>query len=261
MTIGTAYTREVSPRLAQCELTHLATIPIDIARAVQQHEAYENALAEAGFAIRRLPALPDHPDGVFVEDTALLLGDQAIVTRPGADSRAGEAASTAEALAPAFEIHRLTRGMLDGGDVLRIGRILYVGRGGRTSDEGIGALAEAVAALGYEVVAVEARGCLHLKTAATFAGPDAAGIPVLVHHPAWVSPAPFRDVEPLAINPVEPNGANVLRAGTRLFVSSQAPRTADLLAARGFDVALLDVSELHKAESGLTCSSLLAERA
>ena len=254
-----AYTRALSPRLAECELTHLEAVPIDLARAGAQHEAYERALAGAGFAIVRLPPLPGHPDGVFVEDTALILGGHAIITRPGAASRAGETASTAAALASDLTLHSLARGTLDGGDVLRIGDTLYVGRSGRTSDAGIAALAEVAGPLGYAVVAVEAKGCLHLKTAATFAGHDAAGAPVLVFHPAWISPAQFREVEPLAIHPDEPNGANVLRAGGRLFVSSEAPRTAEMLAARGFDVALLDVSELHKAESGLTCCSLLAE--
>lgn len=255
---GTAYTRALSPRLAECELTHLAAAPIDLARAEAQHAAYEGALARAGLAIVRLPALPDHPDGVFVEDTALLLGRHAVITRPGAESRTKETDSTAEALTPDFTVHRLPRGTLDGGDVLRIGDTLYVGRSGRTSDEGIAALAEVVAPLGYEVVEVKATGCLHLKSAATFAGRDAAGTPVLVHHPDWVSAASFRDVDLAAIHPGEPNGANVLRAGGRLLVSSEAPRTAEMLATRGLDVALLDVSELHKAESGLTCMSLIA---
>ena len=218
--IGNAYTRALSPRLAECELTHREREPIDIARAEVQHASYERALAEAGFEVSRLPALPEAPDGVFVEDTALILGRHAIITRPGAASRADEAGSTAAALAGEFTVHRLARGTLDGGDVLRIGETLYVRRGGRTSDEGVAALAEAAGLLGYGVVAVEARGCLHLKTAATFAGPDGAGTPVLLHHPDWVSPEAFADVEPVAVT--EPNGANVLRAGGRLLVSSEA---------------------------------------
>lgn len=200
--------------------------------------------------------MPDAPDSVFVEDTALVLGRHVVITRPGAASRANEAQSTAEALADAFLVHRLSRGTLDGGDVLRIGETLYVGRGGRSSDEGIAALREAAAPLGYRVVPVEASDCLHLKTAATFAGADAAGNPVLVYHPDWVSPELFAGAEPVAV--AEPAGANVLRAGGRLIVSSQAPRTADMLARRGFDVVPLDVAELHKAEAGLTCCSLLA---
>jgi len=256
MSIGTAYIRALSRRLAECELSHLGREPIDIARAETQHASYEAALADAGFEIRHLPALPEAPDGVFVEDTALILGGHAIVTRPGAASRAGEAASTAKGLAGDFEVHRLAAGTLDGGDVLRIGRTLYVGRSARTSDEGIAALAGAARPLGFAVVPVETRGCLHLKTAATFAGPDSAGNPVLVYHPDWVSPELFADVELVAV--AEPNGANVLRAGGRLFVSSEAPRAAEMLAGRGFDVVPLDVSELHKAEAGLTCCSLLA---
>lgn len=256
--IGTAYTRALSPRLAECELSHIDRAPIDLGRAEAQHEAYEAALSAAGFAIRRLPALPDAPDSVFVEDTALILGRHAVITRPGAASRADEAESTAEALSGDFTVHRLSGGTLDGGDVLRIGETLYVGRGGRTSAEGIAALADLAGPLGFATVPVEAGFCLHLKTAATFAGADAAGNPVLLYCPEWVSPECFAGVEPVAA--LEPAGGNVLRAGDRLLVSSEAPRTADMLAGRGFDVALLDVSELHKAEAGLTCCSLLAPR-
>jgi dimethylargininase len=254
--MAVAYTRAVSPRLAEGELTHLPAQPIDLARAEAQHAAYERALAEAGFEVKRLPALPDAPDSVFVEDTALLLGEHAVITRPGAASRAGETASTAAALDGAFTLHRLAAGTLDGGDVLRIGRTLYVGRSGRSSNEGIAALAALVEPLGYAAVPVEASGCLHLKTAATFAGEDAKGSPILLYNPGWISASVFAGVEPVPVT--EPAAANVLRAGGKLFVSSEAPRTAELLAGRGFDVVALDVSELHKAEAGLTCMSLIA---
>jgi dimethylargininase len=258
MSIGTAYTRAVSPRLAECELSHRPSQPIDIARAIAQHRAYEDALAEAGLTVVRLPPLDDFADGVFVEDTALLLGEHAIITRPGAASRAAEADSTASALAGAFTIHRLSGGTLDGGDVLRIGKTLYVGSSGRTSREGIAALADAAGPLGYAVVPVEVTGCLHLKTAATFAGHDSAGNPVLVYHPPFVSPAPFAGVEPVAVD--EPDAANAVRAGGKLLVSGEGPRSAEMLARRGFDLVPLDVGELHKAEAGLTCMSLIAER-
>ncbi len=261
MHAGTAYTRAVSPRLADCALTHLPPRPIDAARAAAQHAAYEKALTEAGLAVVRLPALDDAPDGVFVEDTALLLGGHAIVTRPGAASRAGETASTAEGLARDFDVRRLAAGTLDGGDVLRIGRTLYVGRSGRTDRAGIGALADVAGPLGYEVVPVTASGCLHLKSAVTFAGPDAAGTPVLLYHAEWISPAPFAGVEPVAVAAGEPAAANVLRAGDMLIVSAEGPRTAEILARRGFNPVALDVSELHKAEAGLTCMSLVAGRA
>jgi hypothetical protein len=142
-----AFTRAVSPRLPECQLTHLDRIPIDAAKAAEQHAAYERALSDAGFAIVRLPELVDDPDAVFVEDTALLLGEHAIITRPGAASRIGETDSTAAGLAAEFELHRIERGFLDGGDVLRIGRTLYVGLSTRTDAEGIGSLSRLAAPL------------------------------------------------------------------------------------------------------------------
>ena len=122
-----AFTRAVGRRIAECQLTHLERVPIDVARATAQHATYEQALADAGFDIVRLPELADDPDAVFVEDTALILGDHAVITRPGAPSRIGEVDSTAEGLAGRFEVHCITDGHVDGGDVLRIGRRLYVG--------------------------------------------------------------------------------------------------------------------------------------
>jgi dimethylargininase len=258
MTVGKAYTRAVSPLLAECALTHLQRRPIDPIRAAGQHAAYEAALAAAGLAIERLAPLPDHPDGVFVEDTALVLGEHAVITRPGADSRAGETLSTAVGLAQDFTVHQLPEGRLDGGDVLNIGRTLYVGRSGRTDAAGIGALAALVDPLGYRVVAVPIAAALHLKTAVTFAGRDSAGTPVLLYDAAAIRPDPFGGVEPVAVDPDEPAAANALRVGRSLIVAAGNERTAERLAARGFDLVALDVSELQKAEAGLTCMSLVA---
>jgi dimethylargininase len=255
-----AFTRAVSPRLPECQLTHLQRVPIDAARAAEQHAAYEQALAGAGFEIIRLPELAEDPDAVFVEDTALLLDGHAVITRPGASSRAGETASTAEGLAGHFELHRIERGHLDGGDVLRIGNTLYVGVSTRTNAEGIAALAEIVGPLGFQVVEAQLRDCLHLKTGATFAGTDRAGTPVLLYHEASVDPAQFADVEPVAVDPNEAAAANCVRAGDRLILPTGNPRTADRLRNRGFDVMEVDVSELQKAESGVTCMSLIDER-
>src|SRR3954447_4155491 len=121
-----AFTRAVSPRLPECALTHLDRTPIDVCRAIAQHAAYEQALADAGVEVIRLPELADDPDAVFVEDTALLLDGDAIITRPGIASRADETESTAAGLTDHFEVHRITSGHVDGGDVLRISRTLYV---------------------------------------------------------------------------------------------------------------------------------------
>ena len=248
-----AFTRAVSPRLAECQLTHLERTAIDAANAAAQHAAYEQALAGAGFEIARLPDLPDDPDGVFVEDTALLLGEHAVILRPGAPSRANETPSTAAGLAGEFELHRMESGFVDGGDVLRIGRRLYVGRSTRTDAAGIAALADLVRPLGYEVTEARLRDCLHLKTGATEARPG-----VLLYNERCVDPGQFAGVEPIAV--VEPAAANAVRAGDRLIIPAGNPRTAERLTARGFHVVEVDVSELQKAEAGVTCMSLIDDR-
>lgn len=253
----TAYTRAVSPRLADCALTHLERHPIDPARAVRQHAAYEAALSGAGCRVVRLPELPDHPDGVFVEDTAILLGNDAIVTRPGAPSRAEEADSTAAGLAADFRVQRLSAGTLDGGDVLRIERTLYVGLSSRTDASGAAALAGMVAPLGYRLVTVEPAQCLHLKTAVTYAGHDAAGRPTILVNPDWIDPGLFEGV--YAIEVAEPSAANCVRVGDRLILPRGNPRTAEQLRLAGFILVEVDVSELQKAEAGVTCMSLVSD--
>lgn len=253
-----AFTRAVSPRLADCELTHLKRVPLDVAKAVQQHAAYEDALRSAGFQVIRLPDLPDHPDGVFVEDTALLLDGHAIMTRPGAASRASETGSTADGLAGQFDMHRVTDGYVDGGDVLRIGSTLYVGLSTRTDATGIASLKSICRGIGFDVVQADLRDCLHLKTGATLAGPDQAGTPVLLYNPRSVDPAQFADVDPLAVDEAEPAAANCLRVGHRLILPAGNPRTAERLRQRGFSVIEVDVSELQKAEAGVTCMSLVS---
>jgi dimethylargininase len=254
-----AFTRAVSPRIAECALTHLDRQPIDAGRAAAQHEAYEHALADAGFDVVRLPELADDPDAVFVEDTALLLGEHAVITRPGTASRTGETQSTATGLEPHFTIHQLAAGTLDGGDVLRIGDRLYVGQSGRTDAAGTDALRELVAPLGYAVVPVRLGRCLHLKTAVTIAGDDGQGLPWLLVNPEWVDPALFAGTKALPVASDEPYAANVVRAGDRLIMAAGSPKTAAGLRKRGFAVVELDLSELQKAEAGGTCMSLIGD--
>lgn len=255
-----AFTRAVSPRLAACELTHLRRQLISAERAAAQHAVYEQALRDSGFEVIRLPELGAYPDGAFVEDTALLLDGYAVILRPGAASRAGEVESTAAGLSQDFELHRLESGFVDGGDVLQIGSTLYVGRSTRTDAEGISSLRELAAPLGFEVVQAELRNCLHLKTGATFAGPDAHGVPVLLYSQRAVDPLQFAHVEPLPVDESEPAAANCLRVGDRLILPAGNSRTAGFLRDRGFQVTEIDVSELQKAEAGVTCMSLIDER-
>ena len=254
-----AFTRAVSPRLAECALTHLARQPIDAVRAAAQHAAYERALEEAAFDIVRLPERAGDPDAVFVEDTAILLGGHAIITRPGQPSRADETGSTAEGLGAYFTVHHLKDGTLDGGDVLRIGDCLYVGMSSRTDAMGAAALGAIAAPLGFSVQPVELGRCLHLKTAATFAGTDGGGRPTVLVNPDWVDPALFAGTHPVLVAEGEPSAANCVRAGDRLIMAAGSPRTVARLRGRGFTVVEVDLSELQKAEAGGTCMSLIAD--
>ena len=143
--------------------------------------------------------------------------------------------------------------------MLEIGRTLYVGLSARTDEAGVRALGALAAPLGYRTVAIRVAGCLHLKSAATFAGHDGNGNPVLLHNPDWIPADLFEGVKPLAVKPGEAYGANVLRAGATLLAAADSPRTAESLAARGFSVVTLDISEMRKADAALTCMSLIAD--
>lgn len=248
-----ALVREISPDLVRCELTFLERAAIDVARARDQHHAYVATLSALGCSLEWLPPLPQHPDGVFVEDAAVVLPEVAVVTRPGAASRRGETASVAAALERYRPLTRITEpGCLEGGDVLHIGRTLYVGASGRTNAEGIGQLGMALAAYGYRVEALSMRGCLHLKSACSFIPPD-----LLLVNPAWVDAGRFAAARVIAVAESEPYAANTLTVGATTLVSAAYPRTAERLVAAGVAVRVVDASELHKAESALTCMSLL----
>lgn len=254
-----AFTRAVSPRIVDCALTHLDRQPIDAELAAAQHGAYEQALRDAGYGVVRLPYLSDDPDAVFVEDTAILLGQHAVITRPGAASRAAEAPSTAAGLRPHFRVHQLDEGTLDGGDVLKIGATLHVGQSNRTDAAGTNAVAAIANRLGYTVVPVELGKCLHLKTAVTYAGPDRDGRPTLLANPQWVDPTAFGELALITVAEGEPFAANVVRLRDRLIMAAGSSGTAARLRERGFEIVEVDLSELQKAEAGGTCMSLIAE--
>lgn len=248
-----ALTRAVPPSLARCELTHIAREPIDWRRARDQHEAYEGVLRSLGCSVLRLPALAEHPDSVFVEDAAVVLDECAVITRPGAQSRRGEVASVAEALRAFRELRYIQApATLDGGDVLRVGKRLYVGLSTRTTADGARELADAVAPYGYRVDCVTARDCLHLKTAVS-ALPDGR----LLLDPSKVDGGAFGGAPGIAIHPEEHEGANVLFVNETVVCPASAPRTREALEENGYAVASVDASELAKAEGGLTCCSLL----
>jgi dimethylargininase len=162
-------------------------------------------------------------------------------------------------LSERFEVHRMTRGRLDGGDVLTIGRKIYVGQSQRTDCSGIVNLAGIAGGLGYEVIEVPHDRCLHLKTGATYAGQDASGRDVVLLNPDWIDPDVFEDVFLLPSHPREAFGANALKACKKLIYPAAYPRTAERLRALGFEVEEVDIDELEKAEAGLTCMSLIAD--
>ncbi len=251
-----ALTRAVPASLAHCELTHLPRVAIDVGRARAQHEQYENALRELGLEIVRLPETDELPDSVFVEDTAVVVDELAVLTRPGAESRRAEIASVAQALAPLRDLAFVSApGTLDGGDVLRLGRRLFVGLTARSNAHGIAQLAAFLAPFDYQVQSLAVTGCLHLKSAITAIGaPDDETI---VLNPAWVDGALFAARRTIEVDAAEPMAANVLAIGDTVLVNASAPRTAARIAAAGFAVVAVDQSELAKAESGLTCCSLL----
>jgi dimethylargininase len=250
-----AFIREVSPRLSQCELSFLTRAPIDAGRAQRQHARYATELRALGLDLEWLPPLPANADGVFVEDTAIVLPEVAVITRPGVESRRAEVESVAAALAAHRPLRRIVApGCLEGGDVVHIGRNLYVGASGRTNAAGIGQLAAALAPFGYRVSGVPMRDCLHLKSAATFIGPD-----VLLVNPAWVDPKVFDVRRPVAVDEDEPFAANTLTVEGVTLMSAAFPRTAERLRKLGVATRALDVSELQKAEAALTCMSLILD--
>ncbi|MEO8621970.1 MAG: arginine deiminase family protein [bacterium] len=248
-----AVTRAVSPSLADCELTHLERVALDVGAAETQHAAYEALLQTLGATIVRAPAAPELPDAVFIEDTAVVLDEVAVITRPGALARRAELAGVVpvvQRFRPVVAID--APGTLDGGDVMRVGRTLYVGRSNRTNDAGIEALQRLLQEYGYRVVPTQFTGCLHLKSAASAVAAD-----VVLMNPTWVAASAFPGCETIAIDASEPAAANALRIVDTLVYSSQYPRTCDTLVRRGLHVAALDYSELAKAEGAVTCCSLV----
>ena len=249
-----ALTREVSPELAtSCELTFLEREPIDLPLAVHQHDAYCEALRAVGVEVVRMPALAGQADACFVEDAALVFDEVAVLTRMGAASRRGESASVGEALAPFRPVVAIgPPGTIDGGDVLVMGKRVFVGRTSRTDDGGIQSLRSLLATHGYVVTPVDVPGCLHLKSAVTAID----GTSVLANRD-WFDASALGDVEIIDVPQEEPSSANVLKIGPTLIIHVGYRHTRARLEARGHRVITVDVSEFIKAEAAVTCKSLI----
>jgi dimethylargininase len=251
-----AFLRDVGASLDRCELTHLAREPIDGSRARSQHSQFAAVLRELGVTVEYAPTLSEQADGVFIEDTALVLPEIAVLARPGARSRAPEVDSVQSLLALHRLIQRLVEpATLDGGDVLQYGRTLMVGQSPRTNAAGIEALRTFVMPFGYTVRAIPVRGCLHLKSGCTFIPPT-----TFVVNPAWIDPATLGDAVVIPVDETEPFAANTLTIGQTTLVSASFPKTEKRLRNAGILTRAVDISELEKAEGGLTCLCLLVEQ-
>jgi dimethylargininase len=251
----TAITRSVSSALTHCELSFIQRSPIDLEKARAQHHAYEQLLSKLGVRVISLPEEPQLPDSMFVEDPAIVVDELALICPLGTETRRKEAPSLAAALE---KFRRLAYvklpGTLEGGDVLRVGKRIFVGITARSNPEGIRQLAVILSAYGYDLTAVPVTGCLHLKSAGTYLGRN-----TMLGNRAWFDSRRMAGFEWLDVDPCEPHSANALAIGDTVIFPASFPKTKALIAAKGFRVASLDISELQKAESGLTCSSVIFE--
>jgi dimethylargininase len=251
----TAITRKVSSALANCELSFIARKPIDMEKARAQHHAYELHLGKLGAHVISLPEEPDLPDSMFVEDPAIVLDEVAVICPLGAGSRRKEAPTIAAALEKYRKLaHIKLPGTLEGGDVLRVGKKVLVGSTARSNPEGIRQLAVILDHFGYDVTAVPVAGCLHLKSAVTDLGRN-----TLLANRAWFDWKRLEGFEWVDVDASEAHAGNALAIGDSVIFPASFPKTLEKIESRGFKVSPLDISELQKAESGLTCSSLLFE--
>lgn len=250
-----AITRTVSRSIVKCELTHLERTPIDLEIARKQHQQYENALKSIGCEVISLPELPGLPDSVFVEDTAVILDEAAIITNPGAVSRRPETDSVAEVLQKYRQlIYIKPPATVDGGDVLVVGKKIYVGLSSRSNIEAVNQMQESLENFGYQVVGVEVTGCLHLKSAVTVVSTD-----TLLINPNWVDKNLFAGMNFIEIDESESFAANGLLIDDKIIYPESFPKTAKKLQKNGVNLILVDADELAKAEGAVTCCSLILD--
>jgi dimethylargininase len=253
-----ALVRAISSRYADC-LRSEVTSHIDVPLALAQHAAYVDAIRATGTLVETVPGDDNSPDACFIEDTAVITGRHALATRPGAESRRAEVAPVAKALAAHLEMHSMAGpATLDGGDVLRIGSALFVGMSSRSNLPGAAVLARVAALDGMTVTPIAVRGGLHLKSSCSLASGSLLLYDATLFSDSDLALLKMPGIELLATN--EPAGANVLALGETVLVSAAAPQTAAALRARGLEVRVLDISEIHKGDGALTCLSLRVPR-
>jgi dimethylargininase len=248
-----ALTHAPSTNMDQGQRTHIARVRISYDLAVQQHAAYCKMLRDCGADVATLDVNRDQPDGTFIEDTAVVLDEIAVLASMGAESRRSEPMRIEPVLRQYHDLQRIEApATLEGGDVLRVRRTLLVGLSARTNWAGVQALECIVRRYGYRVLAVPVRHCLHLKTACT-ALPDDS----LLVNPSWLDVESLHEFRKVSIPPEESWAANTLSINGKVCLAAAHVQTADLLVRRGFTVRIVDLSEFAKAEGCVTCLSLL----
>jgi dimethylargininase len=250
-----ALTHLPSPRLGHGLRTHVARVAIDYDLALRQHAEFCRLLRSCGAEVRVLDVNHDLPDGTFIDDTAIVLDEIGVLASMGTEARRAELPGIEPELRNYRALHRISPpALLEGGDVLRVGRTLLVGLSSRTDSAGIQALEAVVRPYGYRVVPVAVRECLHFQTACT-ALPDGR----LLVNPSWLDLAPLAGFELVRVPEAEPWAANTLPVDGTVVISADHVQTAGLLRRQGFDVRLVDLSEFGKAEGGVTCLALLID--
>ena len=249
----TAITRDVNAGIGRCELTFLPRDSINVDLAFQQHQQYQSILSSLGCEIVTVPTESDLVDSVFIEDTAMVLDEVAVMCLPGAKSRRAEVAGVAHVLQQYRKLVSIqSPGTLDGGDLLRVGKVIYAGLSTRSNRSGIQQLRNIVADYGFSVKTVETMKCLHLKSAVSEVAPDS-----LLINPDWISRSAFGNCALIYVDTEEPHAANALRIGRDVIYPSSFPRTMEKLVRHSINVAPIELSELQKAEGAVTCCSLI----
>jgi dimethylargininase len=248
-----ALTHVPSPRMDLGQRTHIERVPIEAGIAERQHSDYCRMLGRLGVDVVTLDVNRDLPDSVFIEDTAIVLDEVAVLTTMGVAARRAELAGIEPVLQKYRTVQRVEGpATLEGGDVLQVGRTLLVGVSSRTNIDGVRALEALVCRYDYQVTPVAVHGCLHLKTACT-ALPDQC----LLVNPAWLDTSALGRFELIPVPDSEPWAANTLSINRTVCAAAEHQRTTDLIRARGFEVETVSLSQFLKAEGGLTCLSLL----
>jgi dimethylargininase len=253
MSVPTALIRPV-PGSFDRALVQEARPVIDVSVARAQHDVYRGHLDGAGYSIVVVPTDESHPDCVFIEDTAVVVGSVAVITRPGAETRRAETGPVAETLASRFPLVEMREpGTLDGGDVFVMGASLYVGRSKRTNESGIEQLGSVAADQGFDLVVVDVHDTLHLKSAVLPIGPET----VVVTRDA-VDEEKLEGLQLLYEADAERHKFSALPLlDGRVLVTANAPVTAEAVSALGHEVVAIDVSQIQAADGGLTCMSIL----